>query len=217
MLISVVVLGVLASLNPLRPAVFVLVLRTQFVNAIALLAGWAVALSVLFIIVYVALAGDVSAGPGAGQRTAASVAELAIGGALLVVAGRRWRRRQDERVNRGYPHAVLDRLEHLDVRTAAVLGVLIQPRSLTIAAAVVVARDRSGVLGLLIGFAVFAVVSTAALLAILVYDICRPESARIRLTDVVSELERRGPTIFTVLCAAGGGYLVLDALRALLL
>ena len=62
MLISVVVLGVLASLNPLRPAVFVLVLRTQFVNAIALLAGWAVALSLLFIIVYVALAGDVSAG-----------------------------------------------------------------------------------------------------------------------------------------------------------
>ena len=79
MLISVVVLGVLASLNPLRPAVFVLVLRTQFVNAIALLIGWAVALSLLFIIVYVALAGDVSAGPGAGQRTAASVAELAIG------------------------------------------------------------------------------------------------------------------------------------------
>ena len=65
-------------------------------------------------------------------------------------------------------------------------------------------------LSLLVGFAVFAVVSTAALLGILTYDVWRPESARLRLTDVVSTLERQGPMIFTVLCGAGGGYLVLD-------
>jgi hypothetical protein len=215
-LISVVVLGVLASLDPLRPAVFVLVLRTQLVNAIAFLAGWTVALLLLFVIVCVALAGDLSAGLDAGQRTAASVAELLIGAALLAVAAHRWRHRRDQGATRGYPRAVLARLEHLDVRTAAALGVLIQPRSLTIAAAVVVARDGAGVFGLLVGFAAFAVVSTAALLGILLYDICRPESARARLAVVVSELERRGPTTFTVLAAAGGGYLVLDALRTLL-
>ena len=217
MLISVVVLGILASLDPLRPVVFVLVLRTQLVNAIAFLAGWALALSLLFVIVFVALAGDISTGPDHRHRTAASVAELAIGAALLVVAAGRWRRRHDESGRRGYPQAVLRRLDHLDVRRAAVIGVLIQPRALTVAAAVVVARDRSGVLSLLIGFAVFAIVSTAALLGILIYDIWRPESARLRLTDVVSTLERQGPMIFTVLCAAGGGYLVLDGLRDLLL
>ena len=86
---------------------------------------------------------------------------------------------------------------------------------MTVAAAVVIARDRSGVLGQLIGFTVFAIVSTAALLGILTYDICRPQSARIRLTDVVSTLERQAPMIVTVLCGVGGGYLVLDGLRDL--
>ena len=217
MLISVIVLGILASLDPLRPVVFVLVLRTQLVNAIAFLAGWTLALSLLFVIVFVTFAGDISTGPDHRHRTAASVAEIAVGAALLVVAARRWRRRHDESGRGGYPPAVLRRLDHLDVRRAAVIGVLIQPRALTVAAAVVIARDRSGVLSLLVGFALFAVVSTAALVGILAYDVWRPENARLRLTDVVSALERQGPMIFTVLCAAGGGYLVLDGLRDLLL
>ena len=70
---------------------------------------------------------------------------------------------------------------------------------------------------LLIGFAVFAIVSTAALLGILSYDVWRPQSARLRLTDVVSTLERQGPMIFTVVCGAGGVYLVADGVRELLL
>ena len=192
---------------------FVLVLRTQLVNAIAFLAGWTLALSLLFVIVFVTFAGDIPTGRQ--QRTAASVVELAIGLTLLVVAARRWHRRHDERTGGGYPRAVQRRLDSLDVRRSAVIGVLIQPRSLTVAAAVVIARDRSGTLSLLIGFAVFAVVSTAALLGILVYDIWRPERARLRMTGVVSALERRGPMIFTVLCGAGGGSLVVDGLRAL--
>ena len=134
---------------------------------------------------------------------------------LLVIAASRWHRRHDERTGGGYPRAVQRRLDSLDARRAAVIGVLIQPRSLTAAAAVVIARDRSGTLSALIGFAVFAVVSTAALLGILSYDVWRPERARLRMTGVVSALERRGPMIFTVLCGVGGFALVVDGLRAL--
>ena len=216
MLISVVVLGVLASLDPLRPVVFLLVLRTRLVNAIAFLAGWTLALSILFVIVFVAIAGDIWTGPDDRHRTAASVAEVAVGVALLIVAAGRWRRRHDGSGRVGYPRAVLRRLDHIDVRRAAAIGVLIQPRAMTVAAAVVIARYRSGPLSLLIGFGVFAIVSTAALLGILTYDLLRPASARLRLADVVSTLERQAPMIFTVLCAAGGGVLVLDGLRDLL-
>ncbi len=92
------------------------------------------------------------------------------------------------------------------------MGALIQPRALTVAAALVVARDRNGVFGMLVGFSLFAVASTAALLGILIYAIARPELATLRLTDVVSMLERQAPMILTVLFAAGGGYLVFDAL-----
>jgi hypothetical protein len=111
---------------------------------------------------------------------------------------------------------VLRRLDHLDVRRSAALGVLIQPRALTVAAAVIVARDRSGVLSWMFGFAGFALASTAALLGILIYVLRRPERASIWLNDVMSALERQAPMVFTVLCAAAGGYLVLDGLVHLL-
>lgn len=217
MLISVIVLGVLALVDPLRPVVFVFVLRTQVLNAIALLIGWTVALSVLFVAVFVAFGGNLSSAPSRGLRTAASVAEIGVGVALVVVAARRWRRRGEEASSPGYQQALLDRLDRLDVRRSAGVGVLIQPRALTVAAALVIARDRTSRLGSLIGFGTFAVVSTATLLAILAYAVWRPELAEPRLTDTVAALERRGPVIVTGLCAVGGAYLVLDGLRALFL
>ena len=199
----------------MRPVVFVLVLRTQLVNAIAFLAGWTLALSVLFVIVFVWFAGGISTVPPP-ARTTASVARSRWGGAARgrgrPVASPPRRERSG-----GYPPAVLQRLDHLDVRRAAVIGVLIQPAALTVAAAVVIARDRSGVLSLLVGFALFAVVSTAALVGILAYDLWRPESARAPVDRCSLTLERQGPSIFTVLCGAGGGYFVLDGLRDLLL
>ena len=96
MLISVIALGILASLDPLRPVVFVLVLRTQLVNAIAFLAGWTLALSLLFVVVLVTFAGEISTGADHRHRTAASVVEIAVGATLLIVAASRWRRRHDE-------------------------------------------------------------------------------------------------------------------------
>ena len=144
MLIAVVALGILASLDPFRPVVLVLVLRTQLVNAIAFLAGWTLALLSLFAIVLVPLAGDIPTPADHRHRTAASVAEIAVEAVLLIVALGRWRRRHDERGRNGYPQAVLRRLDHLDVRRAALIGVLIQPRALTVAAAVVIARTDLG-------------------------------------------------------------------------
>ena len=56
----------------------------------------------------------------------------------------------------------------------------------------------------------------ATLLVILIYDVRYPERAGPRLADVVAALDERGPMIATALCAAGGAYLVVDGLRALL-
>jgi Sap, sulfolipid-1-addressing protein len=214
LLISLVVLGILASLDPLRPVVFVMVLRTDRINAVAFLAGWGLALSALFSVVFVIFGGDIAGVPRSDQRTWAAVLELVLGALLLVLAARRWQRRGDD-ARRGTPKLIADRLDHLGPRAAGVVGVLIQPRMLTIAAAVVVAREAPGIVSLLIGFAVFAVVSTAALLGILVYDIRRPDSAQHRLTALVSALERQSPTIVTALFALAGCYLVVDAVRGL--
>jgi hypothetical protein len=60
MLISVAALGLLASLDPLRPAVFVMVLRPEQarVNAISFLIGWSLALAALFSIGFAASHAD---------------------------------------------------------------------------------------------------------------------------------------------------------------
>ena len=194
----------------MRPAVFVVVLRSHFTNALAFLVGWTVALSVLFFLVSFTLAGDVETGPSEAHQAVASVLELAIGAALLAFAAHRWRHKTSAKL--GYPQAVQRQLDQLDVRRSAGLGVLIQPRALTIAAALVVARDRSGVLSWLIGFAVFGIASTAAILAILLFVIRRPDRAAAWLADLVESLERQAPNIFTVLCAAAGAYLVIDGI-----
>jgi len=199
----------IASLDPLRPAVFVVVLRSRFVNALAFLVGWTLALTLLFFIVSFALAGDVETGPSDALAAAASVFELAIGVALIALAAHRWRHAASEF---GYPQAIQRQLERLDVRRSAGLGVLIQPRALTIAAALVVARDRSSVISWLIGFAVFAFASTAAILAILIFVLRRPDRAAAWLTELVTMLERQAANIFTILCAAAGCYLVIDGI-----
>lgn len=214
LLISVSVLGILAALDPLRPVVFALVLGTRRVNAVALLAGWALALSVLFCLVLVVFGGDLSEPSSARQRTWASAAEIVLGAVLLAVAAHRWRRRHGTGRHL-VPAAVLQRLDRLDPVRAGVVGVLMQPRTLTVAAALVVARERSGVVGLVVGFSVFAVVSTSILLGILGYDLWRPETAQRGLTGLTARLEQQGPRLVMVLCAVGGSYLVLDGLRGL--
>ncbi len=216
LLISVIVLGVLAALNPLRPVVFVLVLRTGRVNAIAFLAGWALALSVLFGLVVVVVGGDATGVSSAGQRIWASAGELALGAILLVVAVRRWPRGQDTTALDVAPAAVTRRLDRLDLKGAGVMGVLIQPRTLTVAAALVVARDRSGFPELVIGFALFAIVSTSALLGLLGYATRYPLTAAQRMATLQSRLEQEGTRLIAILCALAGTYLVVDGLRGLL-
>jgi hypothetical protein len=202
--------------DPLRPAVFALVLATKRSNAVAFLAGWIVAFSLLFVIAFVVLGGSDMGGASEGQRTWASVFLLVIGGGLLVVAVRRWRRPTEGEPRPLVPDALLRRVDRLDPRRAAVIGALIQPRALTIAAALVVARDRSDAVSMLVGFALFGVASTSVLLGLLAYDIRYQASARKRLSDFVGVLEREGPRIITIGSGVAGAYLVVDALYGLL-
>jgi hypothetical protein len=215
-LISVALLGLLAALDPIRPVVFVLVLRTEraLVNAVALLIGWALSLTVLFLVGFlISDAGD-SSGPSARHPTRASVLELVVAVILLVLAARQWHHR-DEAAHLATPQAVLRRLDGLNPRSAGLVGMLLQPRTLTIAAAIVIARDYSTFVNLVIGFGVFALLSTAGLLGILAYNLRYPDNARIRLSSLVDRLERSGPAIFTGLMALGGTYLLIDAIRGL--
>ena len=217
MLITVALLGLLATLDPIRPVVFVLVLRTDqaLVNAVALLIGWTVSLTVLFLVGFLLSGAGVSADTSSHGSTRASAVELVIAVVLLVLAARQWRKRNDEASHLATPQAILRRLDGLNPRNAGLVGMLLQPRTLTIAAALVIARDHSSLASLVVGFGLFAILSTAGLLGILAYYRWYPENARIRLTTLITRLEESAPTVFAGLLAFGGVYLLIDSIRGL--
>ena len=219
LLISVFLIGLLASLDPLRPALFVLVLRTDRarVNAIAFFVGWALSLVVLFALAFVAFGGAGESGrANSAQRLWVSVLELLLGAVMWVLAGRRWRRRNAPDAHHSTPAALLRRLEGLTPRGAGIMGVLIQPRTLTFAAALIVARDHSGLLSYATGLSVFALVSTGVLLGIFIYYIRRPQSARSKLSALLARVEGAGPTLTAVLFGLAGTVLLGYGLRGLI-
>ena len=109
------------------------------------------------------------------------------------MALRRWHRRHEPTARYVIRPPCSHQLDHLTPRRSGILGVLLQPRTLTIAAAVIVARDHSGVTNALLGLAVFALVSTGALLGMFTFFIRRPEQADSWLADIGDRIEQAGP------------------------
>ena len=79
----------------------------------------------------------------------------------------------------------------------------------------VVARDRSGYADAFAGFAIFALLSTGALLGLFTYFVRRPDGADNWLASIGERIERAGPMLFTAGCAFGGAYLLVDGIRRL--
>jgi hypothetical protein len=217
-LISVGLLGLLASLDPLRPVVFVLVLQTDKgrLNAIGFFIGWSLSMAVLFAAAFVAVNASATGRASSTQKTWLSVLELILSAILMTVTLRRWQRRHDTTTRRVTPARVLRQLERLTPRRSGFLGVLIQPRSLTIAAAIIVARDRSGLADAVAGLGVFALLSTGALLALFTYVVRRPDGADSWLAGVANRIERSGPILLTLVCALASVFLLVDGTRALI-
>ena len=141
---------------------------------------------------------------------------MLIGVVLLFVSARKWRQRHNTTGRSVTPKAVTRQLESLSPRKAGVLGLLIQPRSLTIAAAIVVSRDRTGPFSYLGGLGVFALLSTAALVALFAYYLRRPDRATKQFGILVARIQNASPTILPLLCGLGGIYLLIDAARGLI-
>ena len=93
MLISIGVLGLVSSLDPLRPMDFVMLLRTERarLNAIGFLVGWAIATAVLFGVGLALFNHGASGRPSSTDKIWLSRGEFVLAVVLLAVALRRWR------------------------------------------------------------------------------------------------------------------------------
>ncbi len=142
LVITIVLLGLLASLSPATIVVFILLLATTRakVNAAAFLIGWSVSLVIVFSVSY-PVGGTHSAQHGGGC-TAVEIIEFLLGIGLILAAKRQWQNRNLPKTPSGVTRNLTARLQRLNPWQAAIVGVLKQPWALTAAAAVVVIRDH---------------------------------------------------------------------------
>ncbi len=213
LVITILLLGLLASLSPATIVVFILLLATTRakVNAAAFLIGWTVSLVVVFGVSY-AIGGTHAAQHGGG-RTAVEVIEILLGVGLIFAAARQWQQRNQPKTPSGVTRNLTARLQKLNPWQAAIVGVLKQPWALTAAAAVVVIRDHVAWEVAVIAFLVFTVVSTATVGLTFLYFARRPGEAQDHLEVLRDRVVRAGPTIAVVVYLVVGLYLIVDGVR----
>jgi Sap, sulfolipid-1-addressing protein len=215
LVITIALLGLLASVSPSTLVVFILLLATTRarVNAAAFLIGWSVSLVIVFAVSYAA--GGARATQHGNGSTAVKVIEILLGAALAVVAARQWRHRDRPRTSSGVAKKFTGHLKQLHPWEAAAVGVLEQPWSLTIAAAVVLVRHHSAFLIVVFAFLAFALLSTATVGLVFLYYARRPGEAEAHLSDLRDRLVRAGPAVFAIVSAAVGVFLIIDGVAGL--
>jgi hypothetical protein len=216
LILSMLMLGLIASLSPATIVVFILVLGTAKarVNAAAFLIGWGASLTVVFTASY--LIGSSTSTRRGGGATEVLVFEVLVGGVLLVTGVRRWQRRTEVTENTGrWGTQLLERTNDLGPLGAAVVGVLKQPWAITTAAAVVVAHHHAAGLLTLISFACFTVASTASVGLMFLYYTRRPGEAGAYLAQLRDRALASEPTMFAGAAILVGGFLMLDGLVSL--
>ena len=215
LVITIALLGLLASVSPSTIVVFILLLATTrpTVNAAAFLIGWSVSMIIVFAVSYAA-GGARLLQHGSGS-TAVEVIEILLGAALAVAAARQWRHRDRPRTSSRVTKKFTARLKQLNPWEAATVGILEQPWTLTAAAAVVLARHHSAFLIVVFAFVAFALLSTATVGLIFLYYARRPGQAEARLSDLRDRLVRAGPAIFAIVSAVVGVYLIADGVTGI--
>ena len=215
LVITIALLGLLASVSPSTIVVFILLLATTRarVNAAAFLIGWSVSLIIVFAVSY-AVGGIRATQHGSGS-TAVEVIEVLLGAALAVAAARQWRRRDRPRTGSGVAKKFTARLQQLNPWEAATVGVLEQPWTLTAAAAVVLLRHHSAFLIVVFAFLAFALLSTATVGLIFLYYARRPGEAEAHVSDLKDRLVRTGPAVFAIVSAAVGVFLIIDGVTGI--
>jgi hypothetical protein len=215
LVITIALLGLLASVSPSTIVVFILLLATARarVNAAAFLIGWSVSLTIVFAVSYAI--GGVRVTQAGNGSTAVAALEILLGVALAVGGAQQWRRRDRPRTSSGVTKKFSAHLKELKPWEAAVVGILEQPWTLTAAAAVVLVRHHSAFLVVLFAFLVFAFLSTATVGLIFLYYARRPGQAEAHLSDLRDRLVQAGPAIFAIVSAGVGIYLIVDGVTGI--
>ncbi|MEV5972720.1 GAP family protein [Streptomyces sp. NPDC051921] len=178
---DLVVIGLGIAVFPLSVTAFVLVLSADRGSwkGLAFIVSWLACFVAVLAAVLISTGGRPPP-PRSPPSTAASAVKLAVGMGLV---GYGWyRHRTGGRTHRPKkPSRMSARLDRISVWSAAALGPLLQPWGLVAAgAATVVGADLSRTSSY-VALAVYCVLGTSSLLAMELYALFAPDSARVRL------------------------------------
>jgi threonine/homoserine/homoserine lactone efflux protein len=214
---QVLAFAVGVALVPIPIIAVVLILATPRgrSNGLAFVAGWIVGLTLATTIMLL-LAGGTDASEQGQPATWVDVLKLILGGALLIVAARQWRRRPragEETELPGWSRA----LDRFTAGRSAALGVglsALNPKNLLFvaAAASAIAQVGADLADQAVAVAVFVVVGTAGVgIPVAVY-LVMGERSQTFLGELKQWMSQNNATIIAVLCVAIAAKLIGDAI-----
>ena len=213
LLANMVVLGLFTAIHPTQTFAVILVLGTKGAraNVAAFLIGWITSLVAVFGLGYVA-------GGAGGAVTAltvdlTSVLEVGIGVALAVAAIITAVRRDAVGPHAGVPSSVVRRMDDLHPRSAAVIGVVVQPWAFTLAASVTAARDSAGWTGAALALVTFGTLAAVPVVFVVVDSLRDPATANARLHRLGDRLKRTSRWTIAAVSAVASIYLIIDGVR----
>ncbi|WP_460066702.1 GAP family protein [Streptomyces sp. YKOK-I1] len=207
MVLDLVLIGVAIAVFPLSVTAFVLVLsaRGGTWKGVAFIASWLACFVAVLAAVLLTTGGEPPA-PRSPPSTAASAVKLAIGVGLLWYGRHRHRRGPRHRTSSG--GGMMARLDRISGWTAAGLAPLLQPWGLVAAgAATVVGADLSHTSSS-VALVAYCVIATSSLLAMEIYTMLAPDSARTRLGGLRTWLEGHQERALVAVSLVAGLFLV---------
>ncbi|MEU1183562.1 GAP family protein [Streptomyces sp. NPDC005820] len=207
MVLDLMLIGLAIAVFPLSVTAFVLVLsvRGGTWKGLAFIVSWLACFVVVLGAVLLSTGGEPPA-PRSPPSTAASAVKLAVGVGLLSYGLHRHRRGPRRRTSSG--GGMMTRLDRLSAWTAAGLAPLLQPWGLVAAgAATVVGADLSDSSSY-VALVAYCVLATSSLLAMEVYTLLAPDTARTRLGGLRTWLEAHQERALVAVTLAAGLFLV---------
>ncbi|SNT09645.1 GAP family protein [Actinacidiphila glaucinigra] len=212
MVLDLVLIGLAVTLFPFPLMAFVLVLSTRggVWKGLAFIVAWLACL-VAVVAAVLLLTGGEPPEPKSSPSTAALAGKLAVGVGLVGYAEHR--RRRAARPHR--PSRMTNRLERVSAWSSAGLAVLLQPWGLVAAGAATVVEADLSHLESYLALLAYCLIASSSLLAMEVYALFAPRSARVRLLALRTWLDGHQDQAIIGLCLVIGLVLVSKSLYQL--
>jgi len=202
---DLLLIGLFITLEPLPIAAFTFVLSTEngARKGLGFLFGWLVCLVVIIFLTVGATGGQPPTAKSVPGRIA-SIAVIAIGALLVVVAARKRRQIKAGPRKPKAPPSWVAKVDSMSAWAAASLGVLLQPWPFVAAGAALIVQADTSSAQSVVYLVLFCLVSCASLLTMEIYMVVAPDDALDRLTALRQWIESHRDSVIEILAWVGG-------------